>query len=172
MPSSGPGTAPQARILEGDLFNEEVQGAEGSPAPLAGLPRFASCEFETTYPFARVLLTDPHFPLQASVEVFNPFVPGDEEMSSLPIAIVRVTLESLVDNALECSVMLSAEALLGHACRRQGLPSRPVATAALRAGDRWLSAVLMKLWAGTSRSQAPLRRRSWARVRGPGRAGA
>ena len=128
MPRAGPGTAPQARILEGDLFNEEVQGAEGSPAPLAGLPRFASCEFETTYPFGRVLLADPHFPVQASVEVFNPLVPGDEEVSSLPIAIVRVTLESILDQVLECSVMLSAEALLGHARRRQGLPSRPVAT--------------------------------------------
>jgi non-lysosomal glucosylceramidase len=124
----GPGTAPQARILEGDLFDEEVEGAEGSPAPLAGLPRFARCEFETTYPFGRVLLTDPHFPVQATVEVFNPLVPGDEELSSLPIAVVRVTLESLVDEVLECSVMLSAEALLGHARRSQGFSSRPVAT--------------------------------------------
>jgi uncharacterized protein (DUF608 family) len=137
----GPGTAPQARLLEGDLFNEEVQGAEGSPAPLAGLPRFARCEFETTYPFGRVLLSDPQFPVQATVEVFNPLVPGDEELSSLPIAVVRVTLESLVDEVLECSVMLSAEALLGHARRRQGLSSRPVATPRSEPGACWLPAV-------------------------------
>ena len=34
------GTAAQARICEGALFDEEVEGWQGSPAPLAGLPRF------------------------------------------------------------------------------------------------------------------------------------
>ncbi len=123
---SGPGTAAQARLLEGDLFAPEVQGAEGSPAALAGLPRFSGCEFETTYPFGRVVLADPHSPVRAQVEVFNPFVPGDEELSSLPLAEIRVTLESLADEELEASVMLSVEALVGHSRRAQGLPSRPV----------------------------------------------
>ncbi len=122
------GAPPQARLLEGDLFNDEVEGAEGSPGELAGLPRFAQCEFETTYPFARVLLSDPHFPVRATVEVFNPLAPGDEELSSLPIAIVTVTLESLADEVLDCSVMFSVEALMGHTRRRLGLSSRPVAT--------------------------------------------
>src|SRR6266513_2477727 len=35
----------QARILEGALFDAEVEGWQGSPVPLAGLPRFAGCEF-------------------------------------------------------------------------------------------------------------------------------
>ncbi len=122
------GAVPQARVLEGDLFNDEVEGAEGAPGELAGLPRFAQCEFQTTYPFARVLLSDPHFPVQATVEVFNPLVPGDEERSSLPIAVVTVTLESLADRVLDCSVMMSAEALMGHARRHNGLSSRPVAS--------------------------------------------
>ncbi len=121
----GAGTAAQARILEGDLFAAEVEGAEGSPAPLAGLPRFAECEFEATYPFGRARLADPHFPVRAQVEVFNPLAPGDEELSSLPLAEIRVTLESRADEALECSVMFSVEALVGHARRAQGRPSRP-----------------------------------------------
>jgi uncharacterized protein (DUF608 family) len=124
---AGMGTAPQARILEGALFDEEVEGAEGSRAPLAGLPRFAECEFETTYPFGRAILADPHFPVRAKVEVFNPLVPGDEERSGLPLAEIRVTLESVADVALDCSLMLSLEALVGHSRRAQGLPSRPVA---------------------------------------------
>ena len=93
----GAGSPPQARILEGALFDEEVEGPEGSRAALAGLPRFAACEFETTYPFGRVLLADPHYPVRATVEVFNPLAPGDEELSSLPMAVIRVSLESVAD---------------------------------------------------------------------------
>ena len=124
----GAGLPAQARVLEGALFDEEVEGQEGSPVPLAGLPRFGRCEFETTYPFGRVLLADPHFPVRASVEVFNPFSPGDEELSSLPIAVIRVSLEPVSDEPLECSVMLSAEALAGHSGRDRGLLSRPSAS--------------------------------------------
>ena len=122
----GAGTAAEARILEGALFDEEVEGALGSGAALAGLPRFAECEFQATYPFGRVLLRDPHYPVQAKVEMFNPLVPGVEEMSSLPLAVISVTLESLAEVALDCSVMLSVEALVGHSRRSQGLPSRPL----------------------------------------------
>jgi non-lysosomal glucosylceramidase len=123
----GTTTAPAARILEGTLFDGEVEGALGSPAPLAGLPRFADCVFETTYPFGRVALADPHFPVRATVEMFNPFSPGDEVVSGLPMAVISVTVESVVDEPLECSVMFSLEALVGHALRSQGLPSRPSA---------------------------------------------
>jgi non-lysosomal glucosylceramidase len=121
-------TPPAARVLEGTLFDDEVEGATGSPAPLSGLPRFAECEFETTYPFGRVTMADPHFPLRARVEVFNPFSPGDESVSGLPIAVISVALESTADEALECSVMFSVEALVGHGLRAAGLPSRPVGT--------------------------------------------
>ena len=103
-----------------------MEGAEGSRAPLAGVPRFGECEFETTYPFGRAVLADPHFPVPARVEVFNPLAPGDEELSSLPLAVISVSLESAADVALDCSVMLSAEALVGHSRRGQGLPSRPL----------------------------------------------
>jgi uncharacterized protein (DUF608 family) len=125
---TGPSTAPQARVLEGALFDEEVEGEIGSRASLAGLPRFDECAFETTYPFGRALLTDPHFPVVAQVEVFNPLAPGDEALSSLPIAIISVTLESRAAEELDCSVMFSAEVLMGHSLRRRRLTSRPVAS--------------------------------------------
>ena len=104
-----------------------MEGALGSGAALAGLPRFAGCDFESTYPFGRVLLADLHFPVRAKVEVFNPLAPGDEDLSSLPLAVVTVTLESVADEALECSLMLSVEALVGHSRRGQGRLSRPLA---------------------------------------------
>jgi non-lysosomal glucosylceramidase len=128
------GGTPLARVLEGSLFDREARGAEGSVAPMAGLPRFAECEVEVTYPFARALLSDPHFPVRASVEVFNPFSPGDEELSGLPIAVITVTIESLAENVLDCSVLFSVEALVGHALRAEGRPSRPSALARSDAG--------------------------------------
>jgi uncharacterized protein (DUF608 family) len=79
---AGAGTPATARVLEGALFDDEVGGAQGATAPLAGLPRFAECEFEACYPFGRVLLADPAFGVRASVQAWNPLVPGDEEASS------------------------------------------------------------------------------------------
>ena len=121
----GSGTAPAARVLEGALFDEEIGGAQGATAPLAGLPRFASCEFETAYPFGRVRLADPGFPVVASVEAWNPLVPGDEEASGLPLAVFRVGITSAASESLSVSVMLSAEALVGHSARTSRDPSRP-----------------------------------------------
>ncbi len=118
---------PVARVLEGVLFDDDVEGEQGSAAPVAGLPRFRDCRFETAYPFGRAVLSDRRLPVRASVEVFNPLVPGDEEVSGLPIAIITVVLESESDEPVDCSVMFSCEALTGHASRRAGLASRPLA---------------------------------------------
>ena len=73
---SGEGLAPQARILEGGLFDEEVQGWTGSEAPLAGIPRFADCEFEATYPFGRVVLSRPGLPARGPRRGGQPAVSG------------------------------------------------------------------------------------------------
>ncbi len=125
----GKTTPPAARVLEGTLFDEEIEGALGSPAPVAGLPRFAECQFETTYPFGRVALADPNFPVQAQVEVFNPFSPGDEVFSGLPIALITVSIQSASEEPLECSVMFSVETLTGHEQRTKRWPSSPRAVA-------------------------------------------
>src|ERR1700679_1477937 len=121
------GGEPVARVLEGALFDQEVEGEQGSRAPVAGLPRFRNCHYEATYPFGRAVLSDERVPVHASVEVFNPLVPGDEEVSGLPIAIVTVALESDAVQPVDCSVMFSCEALTGHTARHAGLASRPVA---------------------------------------------
>ncbi len=126
---AGPGVPAVARILEGALFDHEMAGEQGATAPLPGLPRFGSCEFEAAYPFGRVLLSDPGIPVRAVVEAWNPLVPGEEEASGLPLAVLRVAVTSLASEPLELSVMLSAEAFPGHGRRARGEPSRQVITA-------------------------------------------
>jgi uncharacterized protein (DUF608 family) len=124
--TSGPGLATQARILEGALFDDEVEGWQGAGGPLAGIPRFSECVFETTYPMGRVRLADPALPIEVELEAFNPFCPGGEAESSKPLAIFRVTVRSTHHAPVDVNLMFSVEALVGHTLRAAGLPSRPV----------------------------------------------
>ncbi len=117
-----PGRSPDAFLLESQLFEDEVEGALGSPVPVSGLKRFANGVFETTYPFGRVRLTDPEAPVAATVEAWNPLVPGEEDPSGLPIAVFVVTLHSMVPGTLDVSVMFSVEDLVGHRLRARRAP--------------------------------------------------
>jgi hypothetical protein len=114
------GTA-HAFILEGEMFAEEVEGALGSSVPVGGLKRFEQCVFETTYPFGRVVLSDERAPFDAVVEAWSPFIPGDEESSGMPVAVLRVRLQSTCDVPLNATVMLSLEDIVGHRLRVPGL---------------------------------------------------
>ena len=54
---SGRGLRPEAFVLEGEMYPEEVEGPLGA-GPLAGLRRFQGCVFETAYPYGRAVLDD------------------------------------------------------------------------------------------------------------------
>jgi uncharacterized protein (DUF608 family) len=73
----------------------------------------------------RVGLADPDFPVEAAVEVFNPFSPGNVSISSLPLMVLRVSMISLVERAVDVSIMLSVEDIVGHRRRERGLASSP-----------------------------------------------
>jgi uncharacterized protein (DUF608 family) len=51
-----------------------------------GLPRFASGEFSARFPFATIRLADGALPVEAELTGWSPFIPGDEDASSLPFA--------------------------------------------------------------------------------------
>jgi hypothetical protein len=51
-----------------------------------GLPRFRHATFEARFPFALVRLDDPDIPLQVTVTGWSPFIPGDADSASLPVA--------------------------------------------------------------------------------------
>lgn len=120
------GHPPSARLLEGALYDEEYEGPLGSPTALAGLPRFERCSFETTYPFARVVLSDDAFPLEVALEAFNPLIPGDADASGRPVIVWRVVLRNTTADALETSVMCSVADFIGARLRAGGRDrSRP-----------------------------------------------
>ncbi|MDB6169656.1 MAG: putative bile acid beta-glucosidase [Verrucomicrobia bacterium] len=88
------GEAPVTRLLEGPLPVTEWEGEEGAAARQAGLPRFRRCTFRAAYPLAQIDLADDAVPVRATVQVFNPLIPGDAARSSLPVAFVRVVLRN------------------------------------------------------------------------------
>ena len=108
-----PGRPPVARVLEGPLPADVLEGSHGSPAPNAGLPRFRAAAFAAAYPFGRVLLTDPDLPVQAHLKAMNPLVPADTEASGLPITVFRVELFNRGALTVEAAVCASLPNFVG-----------------------------------------------------------
>lgn len=84
------GSANVAKILEGPVPEWKKFGrpdaGNGSGGSTYGLPRFGEANFVARFPFATVDLKDNEFPLTAQLEAFSPFIPGDADSSSLPVA--------------------------------------------------------------------------------------
>ena len=83
-----------AKLLAGPISPSEYAGSQGSLAPNHGLPRFATASFDTGYPFAIVNLEDDGMPISAKAKVFNPYIPGDDLNSGIPIAVIRYEINN------------------------------------------------------------------------------
>lgn len=108
------GEKPVTRLLEGPLPIGDWEGEEGSPVPNAGLPRFRECSFRTAYPLAELVLRDSAMPLRATMQVFNPLVPGDSDCSGLPVALVRVNLHNPSAQRIHAAVAAALPNFIGE----------------------------------------------------------
>jgi uncharacterized protein (DUF608 family) len=85
-----------ARVLEGPVPRRKplfpwgeaivVGSGSGAPARSYGLPRFEEARFEARFPFARVSLHHAAIPLEVALTGWSPFIPGNADDSSLPVA--------------------------------------------------------------------------------------
>jgi non-lysosomal glucosylceramidase len=107
------GEAPVTRLLEGPLPVGEWEGAEGSPVPNAGLPRFRRARFHAAYPLGQLELLDEAVPLRVTVQAFNPLIPNDSARSGLPVALVRVTLRNPGRVAVRAAVAAALPNFIG-----------------------------------------------------------
>ncbi|MEV6107051.1 GH116 family glycosyl-hydrolase [Streptomyces sp. NPDC051940] len=107
-------TGTHTRVLESALLDGEYAGPHGSPSPLHGLPRFRTGEFAAAYPFGQVHLTDPQLPVQATVQAYNPLVPGDADASGLPILFYRVRLTNTSSRPVTASLCGSMHNVIGR----------------------------------------------------------
>ncbi|MDZ7316371.1 MAG: non-lysosomal glucosylceramidase [candidate division KSB1 bacterium] len=94
-----------AKVLEGPVpdwkvFGRPNAGNGGGNAPY-GLPRFAEAEFLARFPFAEISLHDNDLPLQVTVCGWSPFIPSDEDNSSLPVAALEYTFRNTSSRTIE-----------------------------------------------------------------------
>jgi uncharacterized protein (DUF608 family) len=79
-----------ARVLEGQVQECKIYGLPGAGNGLRGytygLPRCYTESFTAKFPFATVKLVYPGLPLRVEITGWSPFIPGDEDSSSLPVA--------------------------------------------------------------------------------------
>lgn len=102
------------RGLLGPLDSSEYQHYEGRPVFHHGLPRFASASFAAAYPFGQVRLSDPGLPVRVNLRAFNPFIPGDSENSSLPVAVLSYEVTNTSAAPITVSVCGSLRNFIGR----------------------------------------------------------
>jgi hypothetical protein len=102
-----------ARILEGPVPRRKVFGApytgNGSSASSYGFPRFDNATFLARFPFATIELESGDLPLDVTIRGWSPFIPGDEDHSSLPVGSLEYTFVNRAETALELMFSYHAE---------------------------------------------------------------
>lgn len=88
------GDPDSARVLEGPLpeakvwcFGLKSQGYR--MGGYEGLPRLQRTTFSASFPFAEVTMEEDGYPVRIQLTAFSPFVPGDEQASGMPAAILE-----------------------------------------------------------------------------------
>jgi uncharacterized protein (DUF608 family) len=84
------GIANGAKILEGPVpdwkkFGQRDAG-NGSGGLTIGLPRFRHASFLARFPFGYLDISDNDLPLKIKITGWSPFIPADDDNSSLPVA--------------------------------------------------------------------------------------
>jgi len=84
-----------AKLLEAQVPTWKLFGpggaGNGSPGKSYGLPRFESGRFLARFPFASIELEDKDIPLKVEILGWSPFIPTDEDNSSLPAGALEYT---------------------------------------------------------------------------------
>ena len=82
-----------AKLLEGPVpdwkkFGQKDAG-NGAGGATTGLPHFRKCSFTSKFPFAVIDISDADLPLKVQLTGWSPFIPTDENNSSLPVGAIE-----------------------------------------------------------------------------------
>ncbi|MBQ6474317.1 MAG: hypothetical protein IJJ33_20215 [Victivallales bacterium] len=103
------GTPQAVRVLHGDAYppySGDLHGKFGHGVPtetLAGLPHFRDVSFEGKFPMAHLDFADGDFPARVSLRAWSVFIPGDSEISSLPVACLELAFTNDTERELTYS---------------------------------------------------------------------
>ncbi len=96
-----------ARVLEGPvpmykIFGKGINMGNGLPGRNHGLPRFSESSFKAIFPYGVVSLEDEKVPLDVQITGWSPFIPGDADNSSLPVAGLEFKFKNTSNEQIEC----------------------------------------------------------------------
>ncbi len=103
------------KILNGDLlkdftgqFSVRNFGMGPSGNTLAGFPHFKYVEFEGEFPMATLTFSDDDFPGKVILTAFNPFIPLNEDDSSIPAAFFNIEVINDTDEDIDYYIAFSS----------------------------------------------------------------
>ena len=102
------------RLLEGPVPFYEYEGSSGAVATNHGLPRFSEVSFETAYPYGQVNLKTPQVPVSVKIKSFNPFIPGNIDDSSIPVAVLDFELTNTSEKSVSFSICGTMQNFIGE----------------------------------------------------------
>jgi len=106
-----------AKVLEGPvpewkLFGQRGTG-NGAAGSTYGLPRFNTATFKAQFPFCSIDLQDDEMPLTAQLSAWSPFIPNDEDNSSMPLGAIEYTFHNTQATAIDAVFSYNAKNFLG-----------------------------------------------------------
>lgn len=95
----------KAKVLEGPVPKHKIFGkpnaGNGSGQTSYGFPRFRDAKFEGRFPFGKVSLHEDDMPLDVSIIGWSPFIPSDEDNSSLPVAALEYEFKNTSNEMID-----------------------------------------------------------------------
>jgi uncharacterized protein (DUF608 family) len=105
-----------AKVLEGPVPAWKIFGnprtGNGAGEKSYGFPRFEKASFETRFPFGIVSLEDKDFPVHVSITGWSPFIPNDEDNSSMPMGGLEYTFRNTGSASVDACFSYHAENLM------------------------------------------------------------
>ncbi len=105
-----------AKVLEGPVPDWKIFGnpqtGNGGGDKSYGFPHFESASFEAEFPFGKVNLNDKDIPMDVSITGWSPFIPSDEDNSSLPVGGFEYTFKNTGSEILEACFSYHAENMM------------------------------------------------------------
>ncbi|MGD8868917.1 MAG: GH116 family glycosyl-hydrolase, partial [Gemmatimonadales bacterium] len=105
-----------AKVLEGAVPSWKYFGRRGTGNGAAGtsygLPRFDRAAFLARFPFATVKLEDDDIPLKVELTGWSPFIPGDADHASLPVAALEYRFANPTSASIEAVFSYNARNIM------------------------------------------------------------
>jgi len=110
------GLAKGAKVLEGPVPDWKKFGqqnaANGAQGATIGLPHFNRASFLSRFPFGYVDIDDDDLPLKIKITGWSPFIPTDDDNSSLPLAAIEYTFVNTGSTSIDAVFSFNAKNFL------------------------------------------------------------